>query len=340
MKKSSSQKIGILLLLIWLLCLGAWGYIKARSVMTHSTTWATLNPLKQESASPIQTSPEKSSLSMGVVELSVQDIEKMTDFYARVVGFEIVSTGATIVNLGDDNKTFLRLIEEKEYSFPKAWEAWLYHTAITHNSRKDVATRVARILELSPERYQWSSDHTATEAFYFSDPEGNGLELYYDRPRSEWKYTPEGKPIMWSTYIDTIEYIKRYREVPTSGGQTKMGHIHLKVGNIPDAEKFYRDILLFDVMNNMGNALFVSRDGYHHHLGMNTWESAGAGKRIKNTYGLRSFEIIYHEKELYEKVQENLKKAGYPIFQGNNSIKIEDPWGNAIQIILENEYVE
>jgi catechol 2,3-dioxygenase len=75
-----------------------------------------------------------------------------------------------------------------------------------------------------------------------------------------------------------------------------MGHVHLKVGNIPDAEKFYRDILLFSVMNNMGNALFVSRDGYHHHLGMNTWESVGAGKRIKKTYGLRSFEIIYHEK--------------------------------------------
>jgi catechol 2,3-dioxygenase len=89
---------------------------------------------------------------------------------------------------------------------------------------------------------------------------------------------------MGSAYIDTVAYIERYRDVPTSGGETSMGHVHLKVGDIPKAKEFYEKILLFDEMNDMGTALFVSRDGYHHHLGMNTWESLGAGKRSSKTY--------------------------------------------------------
>jgi catechol 2,3-dioxygenase len=112
-----------------------------------------------------------------------------------------------------------------------------------------------------------------------------------------------------------------------------MGHIHLKVGDIPQAKQFYEDILLFEEMNNRDDALFISRDRYHHHLGMNTWESAGAGKRIENTYGLRSFEIIYQDQYLYEQVRNNLRKNGSPIeIIPPSSIKTLDPWGN--QIIL------
>lgn len=274
------------------------------------------------------------TLTMGVVELSVQDLRKMTDFYVNVVGFDLVSTGASIANLWERSQVFLRLIEEKNFVFPAKWEAWLYHTAITHTNRKDVATRVARILEKTPERYQWSSDHTATEAFYFSDPENNGLELYYDRPRSEWRYK-DGKPIMWSTYLDTMKYIKKYKNIPISSGEARMGHVHLKIGDISIAKNFYENILLFDEINNTSTALFISRDWYHHHLGMNTWESLGAKKKTQKTYGLRSFELIYHDEKIYSQIIENLEKNNIPTIKENNAIITEDPWGNAIIINKE-----
>ncbi|MBX9808897.1 VOC family protein, partial [Candidatus Gracilibacteria bacterium] len=274
---------------------------------------------------------DKPSLTMGIVELSVQDIKGMTDFYTNIVGFELVSTGVGISNLGDKNQIFLRLIEEKNYSIPVRGEAGLYHTAITHNNRKDVANRVARILEKTPERYQGSSDHSATEAFYFSDPEGNGLELYYDRPRSEWKYK-DGKPVMGSSYIDVNQYLKKYKDLPISEGETKMGHVHLKIGNIAMGKEFYENILMFDNMSTTDTALFVSRDGYNHNLGMNTWESLGATKKAPKTYGLRSFELIYHDINLYSQIRENLEKNSFPILQKNNGIQTEDPWGNIIII--------
>jgi catechol 2,3-dioxygenase len=328
MKKYSTQRIWNLFLFIGFVSLGIWTYWQMQSPVsqTHSIT----PKIEEASGNTIPPIPTEQSLAMGVVELSVQNLSRMAQFYSDVVWFDIISTGANIMNLGDKWATFLRLIEEKNYTQAQTWEAGLYHIAITHNARKDVANRVKNIITLAPNQYQWSADHTATEAFYFSDPEGNWLELYYDKPRSDWIYQ-DGKPVMGSSYIDTMQYIQQYSNVPTSDGSTNMWHVHLKVGNIPEAENYYRDILLFDVMKNAGNALFVSRDGYHHHLGINTWESLGAKKRTKNTYGLRSFELIY-QWELYEKIRNNLRQSGNVFEERDSIIMTEDPWGNVIYI--------
>lgn len=137
---------------------------------------------------------------------------------------------------------------------------------------------------------------------------------------------------MGSTYIDTAQYIQKYKDMPISDGNTRMGHVHLKIGNIAMGRDFYQKILMLDEMNTNDATLFVSRDGYHHHLGMNTWESLGATKRTPKTYGLRSFELIYHDLTLYSQIRENLEKNNFPILQKNNSIQTEDPWGNIILI--------
>ncbi len=336
MKHTPSQRFGILLLLFGLILIMIWGYVKAWKLQEISK-----NTVLQEVSSSIQdlnTSipvEVKKTLSMGIVELYVEDKKKVGAFYRDIVGFDTQSESGNVLNLWENGETFLRLIEEKNFTAAPKTEAGLYHIAITHNSRKDLAVRLANILSKTPERYQWSADHNATEAFYFSDPEGNGLELYYDKPRKDWVWK-DGKPVMGSTYIDHINYIEKYSEVPVSEWITTMGHVHLKVGNIPEAVNFYEKTLLFEEMNNRGDALFVSRDKYHHHLGMNTWLSLGAGKRTKNTYGLKSFEIQYHDMYLYEQVRNNLRRDGYPWeFSPPSSIKIEDPWGNTIVIIAE-----
>ncbi len=331
MKKHSHDRIiGAIFLIFGFFCLGIWWYLRTQ-VDHQSYISPIINPENIKKEDPIPPAPSKPSISMWIVEISVQNLEKMTTFYSQVVWFDTISTGSRVVNLWENNEIFLRLIEEKNYSFPVQWEAWLYHTAITHNSRKDVANRVAQILEKTPERYQWSSDHSATEAFYFSDPEGNGLELYYDRPRSEWKYK-DGKPIMWSTYIDTNQYLKKYKDMPISEWETKMGHVHLKIGNIAVGKEFYEKILSFDEINTTDTALFVSRDGYHHHLGMNTWESLWAKKRTPNTYGLRSFEIVYHDENLYNQILENIRNNNIQTRTKDTQIIIDDPWWNTIVI--------
>ena len=136
---------------------------------------------------------------------------------------------------------------------------------------------------------------------------------------------------MGSSPLDTLAYINRYADMPVSGGVTSMGHVHLKVGSIEEAERFYRDILGFEVMKNMGTALFVSRDGYHHNLGLNTWESLGSKKRTQETYGLMSYELIYTAK-LYEEIREKLDVTKIPYKENNATIIVDDPWGNTITI--------
>lgn len=336
MKHSKSQKTWIILLLLWIFLILLWGYVKAwkKSDIPNEPP-LTRVPLAQVETSESTPEVTEKTLSMWVVELVVKNKENVGKFYRDIVGFDALSESGNTMNLWENGKTFLRLIEEKDYTVAPKSEAWLYHIAITHNSRKDLALRLKNILSKTPERYQWSADHTATEAFYFSDPEGNGLELYYDKPRNDWVWK-DGKPVMGSTYIDTMDYITRYSEIPVGEWITTMGHVHLKVGNIPQAALFYRDVLLFEEMSNRGDALFISRDKYHHHLGMNTWESLWASKRTPKTYGLKSFEIHYHDQYLYEQVHENLRMYNIPsVQQRDNGIEVEDPWGNALVLVLE-----
>ena len=336
MKNRIDSFIGNFFIILGIFCLLLWWYQKymlgssrQNTQVSQSWTLSTIEKIDENLLNPTET------FSIWLVELNVENLEKETIFYHDVVGFDTISKSWNIVNLWENGKTFLRLFEEENYTRAPRTEAWLYHIAITHNNRKDLALRVKNILEKAPERYQWSADHSATEAFYFSDPEGNGLELYYDKPRKDWVWK-DRKPTMGTTALDTASYIKKYSDVPVSEWTTKMGHVHLKVGNIAEAQKFYQDILLFEVMNNRGDALFVSRDKYHHHIGMNTWESLGAGKRTKNSYGLRSFELQYFNKYTYEQVRSNLRRNTIPVEYRDGSIEVSDPWGNIIIITLTN----
>lgn len=292
------------------------------AVKTPTYEWKDINTTQPVS--------KEETLRMWAIELAVENLSKMWQFYSETIWFQILMSTGNTLYLWDNWIIFLKLIEESTYVHAPKWEAWLYHLAITHTSQKSLAERIRNIIIKNPELFQWSSDHIATEAFYFTDPEWNWLELYYDKPRSEWRYQ-DGKPVMWSTYIDTPTYIKRYADVPISGGIASMWHVHLKIGSIEEAERFYHDILLFDVMNNAGSALFVSRDGYHHHLGLNTWESLGSKKRTSKTYGLKSYEIMYTPR-LYEQIRTNLNTAKIPYEEKDALIIVDDPWGNTIKV--------
>jgi catechol 2,3-dioxygenase len=171
-----------------------------------------------------------------------------------------------------------------------------------------------------------------SEAFYFYDPEGNGIELYYDRDPKTWKWE-NGTIQMATLYIDPLEYIQRYIVLEEKDTKTAMGHIHLKVGDITVAKQFYVDVLGFEVTAELPSALFVSVDQYHHHIGMNTWESFGAEKR-NESLGLASFEFILSEKQDVEKLKDRLQKHAIPFDQEGDTCTFRDPWNTQIRIGL------
>lgn len=272
------------------------------------------------------------SLVMGKAEMYVRNLVPMKEFYVNLVGLEVLKEQPNELELGFRNKEIIKLIQKEGFNSENQNEAGLYHNAILFESRSALAESINRVLNRLPTNYQGSADHLVSEAFYFADPEGNGVELYFDKPRSDWQFDQNGKPVMGGIYIDEQRYIQDNINSDKTPTDINMGHIHLKVGNIQTAKQFYVDILKFDIIRQTTDSLFISRDGYHHHIGMNTWQSLGAGKRRENVYGLYSFELKVNS-NYFNEINESLKTNKQDAIEtSSNSIEVLDPWGNVVKI--------
>ncbi len=274
-----------------------------------------------------------SHLEMGATELYVQDLETMTTFYEDFVGLQRIGGQEGSVVLGSQERSILRLISSPERQPAPPGSAGLYHTAIVFSSRANLAHTLARMLEHVPFTFQGSSDHIVSEAFYFIDPEGNGLELYFDKDASGWQWR-NGQVQMGSRYIDPRAYIAEHG-VASGEPHKKMGHIHLRVGDLEQAKMFYVTHLGLVITNESAGALFVSDGKYHHHFGLNVWESNGAGVRSPSL-GLGRVEIFVQEKTDLTALQARLTKAKIPHDFADTVLTANDPWGNTIVVgVLE-----
>lgn len=268
---------------------------------------------------------------MGLVTLNVKNLSEQEKFYTEIIQLEKLESNPGEVILGKSGNPIVKLVDSTALTPPPMGSAGLYHVAILFETREELATTIDNVLNKDPEAYSGSGDHSVSEAFYFYDIEGNGIELYYDRPRSEWVWE-NGKIKMGTMYIDEQSYIQKYKnsELTTQNSKLQVGHVHLKVGDIGLAKEFYVGTLGFDITAEMPTALFVSAGGYHHHLGMNTWESFGAGKRGESI-GLRNFEIIIPQNFL-SNIENQLNSKGIAFEKINNQISFSDPWGNNINL--------
>lgn len=271
---------------------------------------------------------EPFSFSLGIVELHVKNLETMQMFYHDVMGLSVLSQSAGKVTLGIGNYSLLSLHQDPSLFSAHPSHAGLYHFAILFSSRGDLARTIHRILESTPNLFTGSADHLVSEAFYFNDPEGNGIELYYDRDRSAWKWK-DGQVQMASLYIDPVSYIESYLPLEEKDSTTSMGHVHLKVGEIEKAKAFYVDALGFDVTARLPEALFISVDGYHHHIGLNTWESKGSGEREK-TLGLKSFSFVFPDPKDLIGLKDKLQKTHISFLEESGKLIFHDPWKNQI----------
>lgn len=273
--------------------------------------------------------------SMGAVTLNVADLDGMTAYYRDGVGLTVLEQTGPKVTLGRPGRPIVVLVRTPGLRHASRGEAGLFHTAILFDTEAALAAAVYSVARLRPGTFTGSSDHLVSKAFYFDDPEGNGVELYWDRDRTQWSWT-HGQVEMGVLFLDPNAYLREHLdERGLSGepiGDARVGHIHLSVGDVPTARDFYATKLGFDVTLALGDqAVFVSAGGYHHHMAMNVWKSRGAGRR-QQTLGLGRVDIEVPSADDVGELTERMRYHRVQIQDDGRTVRFEDPWANAVRL--------
>lgn len=269
-----------------------------------------------------------SGLRMGKVVLRIASIERELQFYKDLVGLDILSQKDDFVVLGFEKQEIVVLEQDRSLPPFNHSSAGLYHLAIVFESRATLAAAIERILTVAPQLYQGSADHLVSEAFYFADPEGNGVELYFDKNPQTWHWV-NGRVVMDSLYLDEHAYITQYKADGGDSSKT-LGHIHLQVGDIKLAREFYTQLLGFTITAEFPSALFLSDGVYHHHIGMNTWHSRGSKERALSL-GLHNFEVVLPDQDSFTLLKQHLEKHSISMQPKDTSFLVKDPWNNEIK---------
>jgi catechol 2,3-dioxygenase len=272
--------------------------------------------------------------SIGKVRLRVADLDDLTTFYERVVGLQAVEGGGDVTRLGAaDGEPLIELVGAPDAPPAPSFSTGLFHLAILVPDRAELARSLQRVAGAGW-RLTGASDHLVSEALYLQDPEGNGIEIYRDRPREEWRRN--GDELAMATLPLDLESVLGEldpSERATGGmpGGTTMGHVHLQVADIPAAEGFYNRALGLDVMvRSYPGALFLSAGGYHHHLGLNTWQSQGAPPPPQGALGLDRYELVLPSTAERDSAADRLAKAGADPERVDEGVVAIDPSGNRV----------
>lgn len=300
---------------------------------------------------------------MGAVTLDVADLDVMTRYYGATLGLDVLSSQGSVVVLGRAarggdaatggatgsagaasmspvtdtaiNTAIVVLRHSPELRHAGPSEAGLFHTAILFETQAALAAAVYSVAQAYPGSFTGSSDHLVSQAFYFDDPEHNGVELYWDRDRTEWSWV-HGTIEMSTLYLDPNAFLAEHLTQEAVDARTTapatVGHVHLSVGDVQTAREFYVDRLGFDLTTSFGDqAVFVSAGGYHHHMAMNTWRSRGAGVRTR-ALGLGTVEIALPSVDELGAVGERLAHFGLPVRDDGAALEVDDPWGTSIRL--------
>lgn len=272
---------------------------------------------------------------MGAVTLRVGNLDAMIAYYRDAVTLELQSHDGPVAVLGRGTTPIVILQHAPELAAPEPRSAGLFHTAILFETQAQLAAAVYSVATKHPGTFTGSADHLVSQAFYFTDPEGNGIELYWDRDRSTWSWT-HGEVEMATLYLDPNTFIGEHLteagQANPSAGNAIVGHVHLSVGDVASARQFYVDRLGFEATANFGpSALFVSAGGYHHHMAMNTWNSAGSGKR-RLALGLGQVEIVVPTPDDLGALDERMTHFGIGTRNDGQTLGFDDPWANQIRV--------
>ena len=272
---------------------------------------------------------------MGAVTLKVGDLDAMIRYYTEAVPLQLLSHAGPTATLGRGGVPVLVLVHTPELRHAASGQAGLYHTAILFETETALASAVASVARRAPGTFTGSADHLVSKAFYFTDPEGNGVELYWDRARTQWSWT-HGQVEMDTLFLDPNQFLREHLSDPSTEPDSiraaRVGHVHLSVGDVSIARDFYVDRLGFDAtLDFHGSALFVSAGGYHHHMAMNVWNSRGAGRR-QPALGLGEVNLLVPSRDDLGALDERMRHHGVDVADDGATLTFEDPWANSIRV--------
>ncbi|WP_411035181.1 VOC family protein [Shinella sp. BYT-45] len=265
--------------------------------------------------------------------LKVIDLPMLSAFYRQVMGLETIEKSASGETLGVGGRPLLTLTTDGRAARAPRNAPGLFHTAFLVPDRKALGRWLAHAAHGNVP-LTGASDHLVSEAIYLDDPEGNGIEIYRDRDRSEWTYVPDGTVKMATRRLDLQAL---YDEAPKDGwsGQengTAIGHIHLQVSDIPQADAFFRDVLGLDVMARYPGASFFATGKYHHHVAANVWNSRGQPKRQDGMSGLSDYTIRFNDPARLEAAVKKLDALSIPATRTGSTVSLVDPWGIGLKL--------
>jgi len=271
---------------------------------------------------------------IGAVELTVVDVDRMTRFYERAIGLRLLERDDDGARLGvEPGAVLVALVADPTAPPPPSRSTGLFHLAVLVPGRPELARALGRVA-----RAGWSftgaSDHLVSEALYLRDPEGNGIEIYRDRPRDEWRRL-DGDIEMATLPLDLAGLMAETPDDPDAGmpAGTRIGHVHLQVADLAAAEAFYHGVLGFDVtVRSYPGALFVSAGGYHHHVGLNTWAGEAIPAPPPGARGLRAFTVTLPGDEELSRVAERVRAAGLEAEARDGALLVADPSANRIRL--------
>ncbi len=288
----------------------------------------------------LMAAPSPSSLTLGPIRLTVADLAGASAFYERVIGLRPLPGDDGVVRLGAGGDpagpALVELVPDASAPPRARHSSGLFHLALLVPDRRALSQALRRVVAAGW-RLDGASDHLVSEALYLSDPEGTGIELYRDRPRAEWRHGEHGELAMATLPLDLEDLARELtgESEPDAGmpAGTTLGHVHLQVADLDAAESFYAGALGFDVMvRGYPGALFVAADGYHHHLGLNTWSSAGGPSADPAARGLRDFAIRYPSAATRDAIADRVADAGYALRADGEDRVATDPFGIAVRL--------
>jgi len=269
----------------------------------------------------------KTPLRIGAVGLKARDLSRLTDFYHQAIGLQVIDRDAKTARLGAGGVTLLELEAAPNALPDDPRTAGLYHTAFLQPTRADLGRWLVHVAR---QRVPLSgaSDHLVSEAIYLDDPEGNGIEVYRDRLPNEWRWN--GDRIQMATErldLDNLAADAGNASYQGAPDGLRIGHIHLRVGDLAKTQQFYCDVVGLDPTSGRHGALFMSSGRYHHHVGSNVWHSAGAGARDEARAGLAWFAIEAASEAGREGTIERLRRANVPLA----GAETRDPFGTRVR---------
>lgn len=269
------------------------------------------------------------------VNLQVSDLHRSEKFYCDLLGLHPVRKENTVALYAHKNRVPLLVLTENKSAVPKPqWSTGLYHVAILFPNRRELA-RIFKRFYNNHWQFQGFADHGVSEALYLADPDGNGIELYADRPREQWQYR-NGELVMVTEALDLDNLLGELPDEQEWTGipeETTIGHIHLQVSDLMKAERFYHHLLGFDVTaRSYPGALFVAADSYHHHIGLNTWDSEGASSPPPDAVGLLSYTITVQDENRKAALLERMRQENIPMKEHGNGVFVRDQDGMRIFI--------